>query len=322
MKALVIGAGRVASSFDQVKEKDWVNTHLGAYKKNKNIKSIAICDIDGRALKQAADFWSLEDTFDTVDRAMESFRPDMASICAGAGHNLDILRKVARPGCVKFVWIEKPFSNTLENAQKQLEIFAREKIHFLTNYQRRFDGFYLYLKKHLPELIGDVQKCTAYFSGGVINTSSHLVNLLIFYFGIPKGAEPIRIEPDNKGDFHGDFSLDFGNFSAYCFEVNKQSSILSGGYSIFEIDILGSKGRIDIKSLPFNEYGYSYYEVGDSRFPGVKVLKPKDLNLNFTREYMEAELEHLLSKSGEDEVKDSEGAVETVRVFKELGLIL
>ena len=45
MKALVVGMGRTGSSFDEVKEKNWVNTHLGAYKKSSAIKGIAICDI-------------------------------------------------------------------------------------------------------------------------------------------------------------------------------------------------------------------------------------------------------------------------------------
>ena len=49
MKALVIGAGRVGSSFDQLKEKNWVNTHIGAYKKSSRISEIATTDAMGRA---------------------------------------------------------------------------------------------------------------------------------------------------------------------------------------------------------------------------------------------------------------------------------
>ncbi len=320
MKALIIGAGRVGSSFDQVKEKEWVNTHLGAYKKSKKIKSIAICDTNKQALKQAVDFWSVKDAFDTVDEAMENFHPDIVSLCAGVKYNLDIIRKISSYNSVKLAWVEKPFSDNLGNANKQLELFSQHKIHFITNYQRRFDGFYLYVKEHLSELVGDVQKCTAYFSGGVINAGSHLVNLFLFYFGTPKKVKPIKIEPGANGDFHGDFSLSFENFNAYCFELNKQSSFLSGGYAIFEIDILGSKGRIDIKSLPFNEYDYNYYEAGDSRFPKVKVLKPRKLPLDFKRNYMENELSCLLSRSKDKEVKDKEKAIETLKIFEKLGI--
>ena len=115
--------------------------------------------------------------------------------------------------------------------------------------------------------------------------------------------------------------MNFENFSAYCFELNKQSSFLSGGYAIFEIDILGSKGRVNIRSLPFNEYDYTYYESGSSRFPKVKVLKPKDLGLGFKRKYMEDELNCLLTRSKEKKIEDKEDAIKTLEVFKKLGIL-
>ena len=173
----------------------------------------------------------------------------------------------------------------------------------------------------MEDLIGRPQKCVVYFSGGIINSGSHLINLLIFYFGIPKRSVPINVKADELSNYHGDFYLEFNDFNAYCLELNRQSSIISGGYSIFEIQIFGNKGRLNIRSLPFNEYNYDYYTAGRGRFKNISILKKKKIKMNFPRRYMENELEVLLGKISEKEIKDTEGAIETLKVFKEMGII-
>lgn len=321
MKALVIGAGRIGSAFDQIKEKKWVNSHVGAYKKNRRIKKIAVCDKDLAALKRAADFWRLKDTFNDLNNALRQFSPDIVSLCTGAGANLKLIDEVSRQKSVKFLWIEKPFSDTLENASAQLAILKKNNIHFVTNYQRRFDGFFRYIKDNMEGLIGKPQKCAAFFSGGIVNSASHLVNLLIFYFGLPENSIPLGITMDGQSNYHGDFCIKFNGLNAYCFELNRQSSIISGGYSIFEIQIFGEKGRLDIRSLPFNEYSYDYYAAGRGRFKNINILRRKNIRLKFPRRYMENGLEALLSKADEKEVSDGEGAIETLKVFKQIEVI-
>lgn len=320
MKALVIGAGRIASTFDRVPGKTWVNTHLGAYKKNRAISKIALCDSSSNALASAADFWCIKDTFSTLDEALKVFEPDIVSVCAGAAQNLGIIKTLVACKAIKGVWIEKPFSDTVNNALLQHRLLSSARIQYITNYQRRFDGFYVHTKNHLTDLVGNVQKCTAFFSGGVINSASHLINLLLFYFGLPTRSCALSIERSDN-DFHGDFKIDFGAFSAFCFEINRQSSILAKGYSIFELQIWGDKGRVDLRSLPFNEYDYRYCCASDSRFKGVKILKQKRVKLFFKRDFMETGLSYLLSKLGGKKIEDTEQAIDTLKVFKSIGVV-
>lgn len=322
MKALVVGMGRMGSSFDMISEKKWVNTHLGAYKHNSLIKKIAICDKSEKALNEAASFWSIKDLFTNVEEALELFSPDICSICCNAQQNLALIRNIIKCKSVKLLWVEKPFSDTVEHALEQLKLLSHAKIHFVTNYQRRFDGFYVYIKDRLDDMVGNIQKCTAYFSGGIVNSGSHLVNLLLFYFGLPCKVFPLKLEAKAmEFDYHGDFCLDYDNFNVYCFELNKQTSILSKGYSIFEIQIWGEKGRLDIKSMPYNEYAFTYYAVGSLKFKNVSVLKEERLKLNFKRTYMHEELKFLLSKIHNSRSIDTEGAVDTLKILKEIGAL-
>ncbi|NQT90611.1 MAG: Gfo/Idh/MocA family oxidoreductase [Candidatus Omnitrophica bacterium] len=319
MKALVVGAGRMGSAFDEIRQKTWINTHTGAYVKNARINCIAVCDKDKSALERAVDHWGLKHSYTDIEKALDEYRPQVVSLCVGPHLVLGMLKKIAACDSVRFVWLEKPFSNSLRNAKKQIDILKRKRIRFVTNYQRRFDPFYIYIKKNMKALVGEPLKCSCFFSGGIVNTASHLVNTLIFFFGKPKQCKRLDIKKDKSGSFHGDFELKFKGFSAFCFEIGHQASVLSGAYSIFEMQIFGTKGRLDIKGLPFNEYEIRYYQSSASRrFKNVKVLAEKRLALSFKRDYMERALKALLART---QPSDAEGAVDTLNIFQELGLI-
>jgi len=320
MKALVVGAGRVGSSFDQLKGKDWVNTHLGAYKKNSRISEIAICDVDPNVSKRASKLWGIPTIYSEISEAIRDFSPTVVSLCIPPEHNLPAIRELVKHGAVRLLWVEKPFSDSVANARQQVGLLKEHEINFLTNYQRRFDPSYEKVKMEVQDLLGEIQKCVCFFSGGVVNTASHLINLLIYYFGTPRSCEALNITKLKSGIFHGDFRLIFEGFDAYALEVNPAASILSGAYSILEIQLVGSKGKLIIKSLPFNEVEFDYSRVGNSRFEGIKILEATPLNIKHKRLYMERELETLLERENES-VLDCEDALETLLVLHQIGVI-
>jgi len=320
MKALVVGMGRTGSSFDEVKEKNWVNTHLGAYKKSSVIKGIAICDINQKALDKAIEFWNIKNAYNNIENALHEFSPEIVSLCVSADNILPLMKKLIKYSSIKFLWIEKPFSDSVENARKQIELLSQHKIRFLTNYQRRFDQCYDYAKENLNALIGSPEKCVCFFSGGIVNTASHLVNLLLYFFGTPQTVRALNIKKDETGVDHGDFMLRFNACDAYAFEVNPSSSILTGAYSIFEVHLLGNKGKFIIKSLPLNGVDFDYYKASNSNFKGVKILKKEEVNINKERCYMEQELSTLIGR--DDEMAgDNEGTLETLMILNKLGVM-
>jgi len=320
MKALVVGMGRTGSSFDEVKEKNWVNTHLGAYKKSSAIKGIAICDVNQKALDKAIEFWNIKNAYNNIENALHEFSPEIVSLCVSADNILPLVEKLIKYSSIKFLWIEKPFSDSIENARKQIELLSQHGIRFLTNYQRRFDQCYDYAKENLNTLIGSPQKCVCFFSGGIVNTASHLVNLLLYFFGTPPTVKALNIRKDEDGVDHGDFMLRFNECDAYAFEVNPSSSILTGAYSIFEVHLLGNKGKFIIKSMPLNGVDFEYYRASNSNFKGVRILKEEEININKERCYMEQELSTLIGRVNAS-VGDCEGALETLMILNKLGVI-
>ncbi len=321
MRALVVGMGRTGSSFDEVKEKNWVNTHLGAYKKSSAIKGIAICDVNQKALDKAIEFWNIKNAYNNIENALHEFSPKIVSLCVSADNILPLTKKLIKYSSIRFLWIEKPFSDSVENARKQIELLRQHEIRFLTNYQRRFDHCYNYAKENLNALIGSPQKCVCFFSGGIVNTASHLVNLLLYFFGMPSIVKALNIKKyETTGVGHGDFMLRFNECDAYAFEVNPSSSIITGAYSIFEVHLLGNKGKLIIKSMPMNVVDFDYYRASNSNFKGVKILKEEEVDINKERFYMEQELSTLIGRDNET-VGDNEGALETLMILNKLGVM-
>jgi len=320
MKALVVGMGRTGSSFDEVKEKNWVNTHLGAYKKSSAIKGIAICDIKQKALDKAIEFWNIKNAYNNIENALHEFSPEIVSLCVSADNILPLIKKLIKYSSIKFLWIEKPFSDSVENAREQIELLSQHKIRFLTNYQRRFDQCYDYARENLNAFIGNPEKCVCFFSGGIVNTASHLVNLLLYFFGMPSTVKALNIKKDETGVNHGDFMLRFNACDAYALEVNPSSSILTGAYSIFEVHLLGNKGKFIIKSLPHNSVDFEYYRASNSNFKGVRILKEEEVNINKERCYMEQELSTLIGRDN-GAIGDNEGALETLKILNKLGVM-
>jgi len=320
LKSLVVGMGRTGSSFDEVKEKNWVNTHLGAYKKSSAIKGIAICDVNQKALDKAIGFWNIKNAYNNIENALHEFSPEIVSLCVSADNILPLTKKLIKYSSIKFLWIEKPFSDSVENARKQIELLSQHEIRFLTNYQRRFDQCYDYTKENLNVLIGRPQKCVCFFSGGIVNTASHLVNLLLYFFGTLPTVKALNIKKDEDGIDHGDFMLRFNACDAYAFEVNPSSSILTGAYSIFEVHLLGNKGKFIIKSMPLNGVDFEYYRASNSDFKGVRILREEEINISKERCYMEQELSTLIGRVNAS-VGDYEGALETLMILNKLGVM-
>jgi len=320
LKALVVGMGRIGSSFDEVKEKNWVNTHLGAYKKSSAIKDIAICDNSQKALDKAKEFWNIKNAYSNIENALHEFSPEIVSLCVSSENILPLTKELIKHSSVKLLWVEKPFSDSVENARKQIDLMSQYEIRFLTNYQRRFDQCYDYAKEKLNSLIGNPQKCVCFFSGGIVNTASHLINLLLYFFSTPLTVKALNIKRDEAGVDHGDFMLRFNACDAYAFEVNPSSSVLTGAYSIFEVHLLGNKGKFIIKSMPLNGVDFEYYRVSNSNFKGVRVLKEEEININKERCYMEQELSTLIGRV-DNSVGDNEGALETLMILNKLGVM-
>jgi predicted dehydrogenase len=188
------------------------------------------------------------------------------------------------------------------------------------DHQRRFDKFHQAIRDFIiGGKLGKIQQVSFYYTAGIANTGSHMFDLLRFFFGDVSWV--IAFPSENKSPTESDPNFD----GVIRFKNNVFCTIHAcdvNNFSIFEMDIVGEKGRLIITHSGFD---LDFYEVRDSDlFSGYKELysgePPVDVNL--PRDFMINGVKHLVKclenskpsiSSGEDGLR----ALELICAFHE-----
>lgn len=265
-KAAVIGCGRIGSLFSKDPLRKGVVTHAAAYKDNKNTRLVAACDIDKERLKDFSKTWGVKSIYINLEKMLKNEDIDILSICTWDSTHRDIVGKAVKSG-VKAIFCEKPISNNLKQADEMVKICKRKKVKLAVNHSRRWDRFEQYIRNYISEgKLGAIQNVNAYYTAGIMNTGTHLLDLLRFLFG---DAKWIWANPEIKSDAKDPV------FDGYIYFKSGFGCSLNGldvkNYLIFEIDIYGTNGRLRIKNSGF---GMKMWEASSSkRFSGYRELK-------------------------------------------------
>lgn len=286
-KTAIIGLGNIGYGLSQF-DAGFTTTHFEAYYSSKKINLTAVCDIDTK----------LEDLFskkigEKKTRFYKDFRemmrnekPQIVSICTPDETHYTILKEVAEFPSVEAIWCEKPLAVTLKQGKEMVQICRARNIKLLVNYTRRYDAFYRKIKDKAQYVLGEMKAITCYYSGGITTNGSHMLDLLHFFLGDCFHALGREI----AGEIWG--MLEFKN----CKTVNVVP-IAAKNYSIFELNILGEKGRLNIYNKPFNEYEYQYFIPQKSHRINAQFISVNEktpLPRRAARDYMDNALADLL----------------------------
>ncbi len=250
-KVGVVGCGNIASNYDKY-AKEFALTHLGGYKKHPQTEVTAICDINKTALISCAKCWKVNNYYTTIKDLLENHELDIISVATPYETHYKIVRQIIEIKKPKAIFCEKPITNNLIDARNLIRLCEENNIILVINHQRRYDRIHELIKERLFYLIGDIQKLTFWYSGGIINSGSHLFDILRFHFG-----DIAWIQADFS-NYDSELDLDI----LIKFKSGLKGSILScasNNFSIFEMDLLGAKARFDLIDKHMNEYDYRYF---------------------------------------------------------------
>ncbi len=265
-RAAIVGCGRIGSLFSKDPLRKGVVTHAAAYKRNRKTELIAACDIDKKRLEDFGKTWGVGSLYTDFEKMIRKEHIDILSICTWDSTHYGLLKKAAKRG-LKAVFCEKPISNNLKMADEMVKICGRKGIVFAVNHSRRWDIFEQRIRDYIVlGKLGSIQNVSACYTGGIMNTGTHLFDLLRFLLGdaawvwANPQARVKAVDPVLDGYIY--FKNGFG-----C----SLQGLNARDYLIFEIDIYGTKGRIRIKNSGFD---MKLWKVASSpRFSGYKELK-------------------------------------------------
>jgi predicted dehydrogenase len=264
----IIGVGKIGSTFDDVPLKPGVYTHASAYENVQETQLVAGADSNPEALQAFGKRRKVRSLYTDYKVMLRKEQLDIVSICTPIESHYEIITEVVEAG-VKGIFCEKPMTDTLEKADEIVKLVQKSGVVFAVNHMRRWDSGIQKIKQYIDKgELGEIQKVVCYYTKGIFNNGSHVIDLLRFIVGEMDSVRAVNsLSDDNLNDPALDVYLTFEKgFTGSLIGLDAQY------FSLFECFIVGTSGRIKIRNS-----GYTLeLDVikGSTRYAGYKELRP------------------------------------------------
>ncbi|MDO8861659.1 Gfo/Idh/MocA family oxidoreductase [Haliea sp. E1-2-M8] len=266
----LIGCGMIGSRFSDDPRIKGIYSHAGAYDVSSNVTLGSLCDTDKVALSECARHWGIENTYSDVAELLEKEKPEIVSICTPDETHAAIFRRILDAESIRGVLIEKPIGLDVQEVRDLITMAAERGVVLAVNYSRRYSAGFDRARQLIKNGgIGEIQLVSGYYTKGVLHNGTHWFDLARYLVG---AIDTVRAAGRQSGavkDPTLDVQLKFASGA---------EGVLYGcsddQFSIFEMDILGSKGRVRIL-----DSGHKIEEsiVEESKFySGYNSLSIKD----------------------------------------------
>jgi predicted dehydrogenase len=315
LRAAIIGCGRIAGGYDIKVESAGINTHAKAYQVVSGVNLVAVVDVDVSKAHAFALRWKVPAAYGSIAEMLEAEKPDIVSICTPDDVHIEALEMCLGCSSVRAVWCEKPVATDFAAAERVVKSYAQRGILLAVNYTRRWDEDLGRIKSAIQRgELGKIQKILVYYTKGIYHNGSHAVDLLIDWLGMPTDVNVFGSHIDYKiEDPTIDARLLFGETPAYFLGMDERE------YTIFEINVLGTVGRVNV-----GRWGVDWYKrQADPEYDGYRELnlyhKP---NLKTSIRPIVLALEEIVRATrAKTRVRsDGESALATLKVCKQLAM--
>ncbi len=237
----LIGLGK--AGYGNLKNKPSKTSHYYKIKKTRQFKIKYLFDLDFKNLKKIQNYGS-EKKINSYKELSNINKTDITIISVPVEKNLEVISKLNKFKILSdFIILEKPVSYNLINFKKIQKILLNKIV--MINYQRSWNKFYDSVFKGKKNL-----SIYHIYNNGFLNNCSHMIALLIKYFG--KWEKYTCLFKNNLDDKDPNYSL-------ILYFKNNNKCILDGvknsNLNIFETIIHNRNKIIELKSgaMSYNE---------------------------------------------------------------------
>ena len=271
----IIGLGNIGLLYDLEKTKSskefLTHTRSAFYHENFEIKFLIDSDTEKLSLakkKYGNDIKYLSEI------SNDYFVTDIIVLSSIPKVNSFYLNKFKNNNEVKLFLIEKPFLNGSEEISSYKEIINKTYV----NYYRKSLPFFKDLKKNIDKYkFGYLIGVNIFYSKGLSNNGSHLIDLMNFLFGSSYNLESINIInykndyslKDESVTFSTDYTYNTKSFSTIFHALDESK------FSLIEMDLIFVKKRFRI--FDFGGKIEVYQVQSDNVFNGYKNLIPFEI---------------------------------------------
>lgn len=274
-RAAIIGCGDIGGLYDETRKEPGVFSHAGAYKQVERIDLVAAADIDRRRLQEFARFWEVEKVYEDYRDLLQEENLHLVSVCTPDETHYQVLMDILDLNAPRLIFAEKPLTTSSKTEMEVLRRAEEKGTRIVVDYQRRWEPEHQAVAMEIREgAIGQIQAVSAYYVKGLRHVGCTTVDTLRFL--ISQIASVVALPPYRVGTFPDkDPSMDAVLFFRREGKAIIQSCDKHGyTYSLFEIDILGSEGRIRI--LENGDRVIRYRTAPYAHYPGFRELERYD----------------------------------------------
>lgn len=253
-RAGIAGCGRIASLYeDDAKAKKFYEylTHAYTLTHHPKVDLVAAADPMPRRRSQFATRWPGTKMYASATEMLEMGNLDILVIASGPKSAPEIFRQAA--GRVPMVLCEKPVADTPDQLKQMAALARRKKTTTAVNVYRNYDPSHLRVRDLMRKgKLGPITAVHAYIGKGLFNQGTHLFSYLVWLLGpvrelIATGRHQFR----DSAEPSYDVALEFMSGVTAVVQAVDFSD-----YRLFEVDVLGKKGRVTIahEGLEFKFY--------------------------------------------------------------------
>ena len=267
----ILGFGNIGFFFSRDKKRKIIWSHYEAYFKNAKTQVLAIVEINKSKRQFIKKHFKNIKVYKKLEELYKAkLKIDIISICTPTINHYDMLKFSVKFN-PKLIICEKPLCANVYQAKEMTKIIKKNKINLIVNHQLRFNKNTILARKLiLDKKIGNLKSINSYYTSKIFNIGTHLIDLIRFLIN----KNPILL----NAFFNHYSSKDPTVCGTLYFKNNIHCSINASTKKynyIYEIDILGTKGRIKLidagKKIEFYNYQNS------KNFTGYKELKKTKL---------------------------------------------
>ena len=277
LRALIIGAGKIAAGYDAPQAKE-ILTHAHGFFAVPGFTLIGFVDRDLAQAEQAAAKWGGK-AYEDIRAAFADGPIDVVSVATPDETHATVLKELAAYS-PRLIFCEKPLALSWLDAQAIEKIYRALTTKIQVNYLRRFVPEFRAVKQAIASgNYGRFLTGSGFYVKGFLHNGSHMVDLLQYWLGeatdiqklIDGKSDAVQHEEENHiADAEQSVVLTFADGGLFTIQ-----SLAGNPYWIFELDLLFEQKRLRIldSGLAMQEYILGENPV----FPGTPEMQPQPI---------------------------------------------
>lgn len=175
----MIGLGRIGYTYQVSGERA---SHVSSYLKCPRTELVAVADTDQEKLEAFKKEYPEIAVYESYEKMLYEVKPEILSVAVPTNLHHRVVRNSCRFHNLVIIFVEKPISSTVEEAEKMIRTCEQFQVKLAVNHTRRWDPAYQRVKqivegKDEAWSIGELLMFEVKFSGDPINDGVHAADL-------------------------------------------------------------------------------------------------------------------------------------------------